>query len=167
MESVAAQIEAARPLIEAGLSRHELQRAMPPGAARNAVDCALWDLEAKRPARRSEPARPRDAPQPLTTAFTISLGEPDVMAAQARERRPRALLKVKVGTPTMRAGSAPSAPPPPTRDHSRRQRRLAREHWNITCALQRSRYCPGRTAAAGGQGRDACRYRSPDSRLRR
>lgn len=47
MESVAAQIEAAKPLIEAGLTRKELQRAMPPGAARNVVDCALWDLEAK------------------------------------------------------------------------------------------------------------------------
>src|SRR3954469_13534521 len=47
IESVLAQIESARPLIEEGISRAELLHAMPPGAARNAVDCALWDLEAK------------------------------------------------------------------------------------------------------------------------
>ena len=47
MESVQAQIEAARPLIESGISREDLLSAMAPGAARNAVDCALWDLESK------------------------------------------------------------------------------------------------------------------------
>jgi L-Ala-D/L-Glu epimerase len=98
MESVAAQIEAARPLIEAGLTRQELQRAMPPGAARNAVDCALWDLDAKRSGNPVINSLGLTKPQPLTTAFTISLGEPDVMAAQARANANRALLKVKVGT---------------------------------------------------------------------
>ncbi len=98
MESVAAQIEAARPLLEAGLTRLELQRAMPPGAARNAVDCALWDLEAKQTGTPVGARLGLRAPQPLTTAFTISLGEPDVMAAQARANAARALLKVKVGT---------------------------------------------------------------------
>ncbi|KQV27808.1 mandelate racemase [Rhizobium sp. Root1203] len=98
MESVAAQIEAARPLLEAGLTRLELQRAMPPGAARNAVDCALWDLEAKLTGTPVAARLGLSAPQPLTTAFTISLGEPDVMAAQARANATRALLKVKVGT---------------------------------------------------------------------
>ncbi|KQV81671.1 N-acetyl-D-Glu racemase DgcA [Rhizobium sp. Root1220] len=97
-ESVAAQLEAVRPLIEAGLSRDDLQRAMPPGAARNAVDCALWDVEAKR-TEISAAARLHLAElRPLTTAFTISLGEPDAMAAQARANAGRALLKVKVGT---------------------------------------------------------------------
>ena len=48
VEAVAAAIEAMRPQIEAGLSREALQTLMPPGAARNAVDCALWDLDAKR-----------------------------------------------------------------------------------------------------------------------
>jgi len=98
MESVAAQIEAVRPLIEAGLTRQELQRAMPPGAARNAVDCALWDLDAKRSGNPVINSLGLTNPQPLTTAFTISLGEPDVMAAQARANADRALLKVKVGT---------------------------------------------------------------------
>ncbi|RDJ12176.1 N-acetyl-D-Glu racemase DgcA [Rhizobium grahamii] len=98
MESVAAQIEAARPLIEAGLTRLELQRAMQPGAARNAVDCALWDLEAKSSGNTVIKSLGLVKPQPLTTAFTISLGEPDVMADQARANAGRALLKVKVGT---------------------------------------------------------------------
>src|SRR3569832_406929 len=51
VESVSAAIEALRPRIEAGLTREALQAAMPPGAARNALDCAYWDLEAKRAGR--------------------------------------------------------------------------------------------------------------------
>ena len=98
MESVFAQIEAARPLIEAGISRSDLLSAMQPGAARNAVDCALWDLEAKQTGDSVAARLGLSAPQPLTTAYTISLGEPEVMAAQAREHAGRALLKVKVGT---------------------------------------------------------------------
>ncbi|MGO6672376.1 N-acetyl-D-Glu racemase DgcA [Rhizobium leguminosarum] len=98
MESVFAQIEAARPLIEAGISRRDLLSAMPPGAARNAVDCALWDLEAKQTGDSVAARLGIAAPQPLTTAYTISLGEPEVMAAQAREHAGRTLLKVKVGT---------------------------------------------------------------------
>ena len=98
VESVLAEIEATRPAIEAGLSREELGRTMRAGAARNAVDCALWDLEAK---RAGEPAwtRINDAePQPQVTAYTISLGEPEAMAAQTAQHAHRALLKVKVGT---------------------------------------------------------------------
>jgi L-alanine-DL-glutamate epimerase-like enolase superfamily enzyme len=98
MESVAAQIEAARPLIEQGISAEDLLRAMPPGAARNAVDCAIWDLEAKLGGRTVAERLGLSSPQPLTTAYTISLGEPEVMAAQARENSARTLLKVKVGT---------------------------------------------------------------------
>ncbi|TAU68606.1 dipeptide epimerase [Rhizobium ruizarguesonis] len=98
MQSVFAQIEAARPLIEAGISRHDLLSAMPPGAARNAVDCALWNLEAKQTGDSVATRLGLAALKPLTTAYTISLGEPEVMAAQAREHAGRALLKVKVGT---------------------------------------------------------------------
>ncbi|MGO8123784.1 N-acetyl-D-Glu racemase DgcA [Rhizobium ruizarguesonis] len=98
MQSVFAQIEAARPLIEAGISRHDLLSAMPPGAARNAVDCALCDLEAKQTGDSVATRLGLAALKPLTTAYTISLGEPEVMAAQAREHAGRALLKVKVGT---------------------------------------------------------------------
>jgi len=98
MESVQAQIEAARPLIESGISRDDLLSAMSPGAARNAVDCALWDLESKLSGTSVASRIGLTAPKPLTTAYTISLGEPDVMAAQAGEHAGRALLKVKVGT---------------------------------------------------------------------
>ncbi|MBY3593745.1 dipeptide epimerase [Rhizobium bangladeshense] len=98
MESVFAQIVAARPLVESGISRDDLLSAMPPGAARNAVDCALWDLEAKRTGQAVAARLGLTALKPLTTAYTISLGEPEVMAAQAREHADRALLKVKVGT---------------------------------------------------------------------
>lgn len=97
-ESVMAQIEAARPLIEDGISRAGLLHAMPPGAARNAVDCALWDLEAKLSGRSVADRLDLRKLKSLTTAYTISLGEPDVMAAQAREHSQRPLLKVKVGT---------------------------------------------------------------------
>ncbi|TCU11852.1 N-acetyl-D-Glu racemase DgcA [Rhizobium sullae] len=98
MEGVAAQIEAARPLIEAGISGEDLLSAMPPGAARNAVDCAIWDLEAKRGGKSVAERIGLASPKPLTTAYTISLGEPEIMAAQARAYAARALLKVKVGT---------------------------------------------------------------------
>jgi len=98
MESVEAQIEAARPLIEAGISRDDLLAAMAPGAARNAVDCALWDIESKLSGTSVATRIGLMAPKPLTTAYTISLGEPEVMAAQAGEHAGRALLKVKVGT---------------------------------------------------------------------
>ncbi|MBY5801355.1 N-acetyl-D-Glu racemase DgcA [Rhizobium leguminosarum] len=98
MEGAFAQIEAARPLIEAGISRSDLLAAMPPGAARNAVDCALWDLEAKRTGDSVAARLGLADLKPLTTAYTISLGAPEVMAAQAREHAGRALLKVKVGT---------------------------------------------------------------------
>ncbi|MBB3464653.1 N-acetyl-D-Glu racemase DgcA [Rhizobium sp. BK377] len=97
-ESVMAHIEAARPLIEDGISRAALLHAMPPGAARNAVDCALWDLETKLSGRSVADRLDLRKLKPLTTAYTISLGEPDVMAAQAREHAQRPLLKVKVGT---------------------------------------------------------------------
>src|SRR5690606_24007480 len=69
---------------------------MPPGAARNAVDCALWDLEAKLTGI-SVAKRLELAPTALETAFTLSLASPDAMAAQARDNAGRPLLKVKIG----------------------------------------------------------------------
>jgi L-alanine-DL-glutamate epimerase-like enolase superfamily enzyme len=95
--SVMAAIEALRPQLAAGLSREALQDAMPPGAARNALDCALWDLEAKRASRPIHEIAGLPAPQPLTTAFTISIGTPDDMAKAAAKAASRALLKVKLG----------------------------------------------------------------------
>jgi len=97
IESVTAQIEAMRPRLTAGLTRTGLQEAMPPGAARNALDCAFWDLEAKRTGRPVHELAGLPAPRPLTTAYTISLGSPEAMAEATAKAASRALLKIKLG----------------------------------------------------------------------
>ncbi|ANK72566.1 N-acetyl-D-Glu racemase DgcA [Ensifer adhaerens] len=98
IDTVLAEIAAIRHHIEAGLSRADLQRAMKPGAARNAVDCALWDLEAKQKNKSAHVLAGISSPEALTTAYTLSLAEPDAMREQAAKYAHRALLKVKVGT---------------------------------------------------------------------
>ena len=98
VESVLSAIETVRLLIEEGMTRTDLQKAMKAGAARNAVDCALWDLEAKRSGSSAAALAGIAGPTPLTTAYTLSLGEPEEMRAQAEKHGHRALLKVKVGT---------------------------------------------------------------------
>lgn len=97
IDNVTAAIEAMRGPLAAGLDRIGLQQAMPPGAARNALDCAFWDLEAKRSGRRVHELAGLPAPQPLTTAFTISLADPQAMAAAAARAAHRPLLKIKLG----------------------------------------------------------------------
>ena len=97
VENVSDALEAIRPLLAAGLTRQTLQSAMPPGAARNALDCAFWDLEAKRSGRPVHELAGLPAPRPRTTAFTISLGTPAAMAAVAAASAGRALLKIKLG----------------------------------------------------------------------
>jgi L-alanine-DL-glutamate epimerase-like enolase superfamily enzyme len=82
-----------------GLDRMHLQGAMPPGAARNALDCAFWDLEAKRAGKPAYELAALPVPHPLTTAYTISLGAPDTMAAAAQAASARKLLKIKLGAP--------------------------------------------------------------------
>jgi L-alanine-DL-glutamate epimerase-like enolase superfamily enzyme len=82
-----------------GLDRAGLQAAMRPGAARNALDCAFWDLEAKRSGRPVHALAGRPAPKPLTTAFTLSFGPPQAMAEAAAAAAARPLLKVKLGGP--------------------------------------------------------------------
>ncbi|YCI03791.1 dipeptide epimerase [Ensifer sp. D2-11] len=98
VESVLSAIETVRPLIEEDMTRTDLQTAMKAGAARNAVDCALWDLEAKRSGSSAAALAGIAGPTPLTTAYTLSLAEPEEMRAQAGKHAHRALLKVKVGT---------------------------------------------------------------------
>jgi L-alanine-DL-glutamate epimerase-like enolase superfamily enzyme len=98
IEGVTAALEAMRPQIQQGLDRHALQHAMPAGAARNALDCALWDLAAKRAGRPAYDLAGLPAPGPVTTAYTISLAEPTVMAQAAERAAHRALLKIKLGT---------------------------------------------------------------------
>jgi L-alanine-DL-glutamate epimerase-like enolase superfamily enzyme len=99
VDSVLAEIEEARGFIEAGRERGKLQAKMRPGAARNAVDCALWDLEAKRTGRRAYQIAGRERLDPVKTAFTISLGPPEIMAEQAAANATRPLLKLKIGGP--------------------------------------------------------------------
>jgi len=79
------------------LSREALQRLLPAGAARNALDCALLDLEAKTGGQRAWELLGRPAPRACTTAFTISLGTPDAMAAATAKAASRPLLKIKLG----------------------------------------------------------------------
>lgn len=97
VEAVAAAVAAMAGALTRGLDRDRLQQAMPPGAARNALDCALWDLEAKRSRRPAYALAGLPAPRPLTTAYTISLQTPQAMAAAARAAAHRPLLKVKLG----------------------------------------------------------------------
>ena len=96
VEGVCALIESLAPEIAAGLDRAALQTRLPAGAARNALDCAFWDLEAKTsgiPAFRSAGV---PAPRPLITAFTLSLDTPEAMARAAVAAK-RPLLKLKFG----------------------------------------------------------------------
>jgi L-Ala-D/L-Glu epimerase len=95
-DGVVAAIEAMRPVL-GGLDRAALQKAMPAGAARNALDCAFWDLTAKQTGRRVFDLAGLGAPKPLVTAYTISLAAPEAMAAAAERAAARPLLKVKLG----------------------------------------------------------------------
>jgi L-alanine-DL-glutamate epimerase-like enolase superfamily enzyme len=99
VEGVAAAIEAVRAPLEGGLSREALQGLMPAGAARNAVDCALWDLDAKRSGIRAHVTAGVDRLRPATTAYTISLDSPGAMAEAAANAADRPILKVKFGAP--------------------------------------------------------------------
>ena len=98
IEGVMADIQAVSDVISNGLDRQELQHIMKPGAARNAVDCALWDLEAKLSGKTVASTLLTTALKPIVTAYTISLGDADTMAAKAAENAARPLLKIKTGT---------------------------------------------------------------------
>jgi L-alanine-DL-glutamate epimerase-like enolase superfamily enzyme len=95
LDNVRAQIEALDPAI----NRQALQSALPPGAARNAVDCALWDLEAKLAGQRVWALAGVPAPSPVVTAFTLSLAPAEDMRAAAAANAHRPILKIKLGTP--------------------------------------------------------------------
>lgn len=86
-----------RDAFRAGLDRQTLQSRLRAGAARNALDCALWDLEAKMVKKRMWELIGRPEPKPLTTAYTISLGTPDSMAEATAKAAHRPLLKIKLG----------------------------------------------------------------------
>ncbi len=96
VEGVIAAIEGCRAALAAGLDRAGLALLLPSGAARNALDCALWDLEAKRSGTPAATLAGLPALHAVPTAFTISLGAPDIMARQAKAAA-YPILKLKLG----------------------------------------------------------------------
>ncbi len=96
VESVAAAIESFRAAIESGAGRAELQGLLPAGAARNALDCALWDLEAKTSGVPAFQLASLHAIAPCVTAYTLSVGTPEEMARAAQAAAGRPVLKVKL-----------------------------------------------------------------------
>jgi L-Ala-D/L-Glu epimerase len=96
-EATLAALQAMQEPLSKGLDRAALQAALPAGAARNALDCALLDLEAKSRNQRAWTLLGRRAPRACTTAFTISLGTPKTMAAATAKAAHRPLLKIKLG----------------------------------------------------------------------
>ena len=105
VESVVESIEGLRGDLERGMGREALAGAVGPGAARNAIDCALWDLEAKRSGCRAWAVagaavaagmRPGTPPAPVVTAYTLGIDEPDAMREAAARHAARPLLKVKL-----------------------------------------------------------------------
>jgi L-Ala-D/L-Glu epimerase len=95
IDSVRAQIGS----VPVGTTRDVLQSALPPGAARNALDSALWDLEAKRAGQRVWDLAGLPRPQSVNTAFTLSLAPPEEMRMAAIRNAHRPILKIKLGTP--------------------------------------------------------------------
>ena len=96
-EATLAALRAMQEPVLRGLDRQALQTTMPPGAARNALDCALWDLEAKTSGQRVWNLLGRPAPIACITAYTISLASPEAMAAATAKAAHRPLLKIKLG----------------------------------------------------------------------
>jgi L-Ala-D/L-Glu epimerase len=90
------QLESVRSQVEAGMDRGGLQRLLPAGGARNAIDCALWDLEAKLERRPVWQIAGLDAPLPLLTTFTVSANTPDKMAVAALAFADARAIKLKL-----------------------------------------------------------------------
>jgi L-alanine-DL-glutamate epimerase-like enolase superfamily enzyme len=97
-EAALTALRAMQEAVAGGLDREGLQTAMPAGAARNALDCAFVDIEAKRLGKRAWELLDRPAPRACTTAYTISLGSPETMAAATAKAAHRPLLKIKLGS---------------------------------------------------------------------
>jgi len=96
-DAILATLEALRPDIENGtLDRSRVQAVLPAGAARNALDCALWDLDTKRLNKRAWELAGLPAPGPVDTAYTLSVDTPERMADVARAHAYRPLLKLKL-----------------------------------------------------------------------
>ena len=156
-EATLAALKAMREPLRRGLDRQALQAAMPAGAARNALDCALLDLEAKTAGLRVWDLLGRPAPRACTTAYTISLGTPEAMAAATAKAAHRPLLKIKLG------GDGDGARIAAVRKAAPESELIvdANEAWtpdnleqNLAACAEARRH-PGRAAAAGRPGRGA------------
>lgn len=97
VDSVRKQVTAIGPKLMAGMDRTGLQTAMPAGAARNGLDCAFWDWEAKASGKRVWELAGLPQPHPEVTVFTLSMEDPEVMQAKAAENAHRPVLKIKLG----------------------------------------------------------------------
>lgn len=97
IDSVLAEVAALDTAIADGLTRQELQTRMKPGAARNAIDCAFWDLTAKQAGKPVHELAGLPVPGPVETAYTLSLAPPEQLVEDARAAAHRPLLKVKLG----------------------------------------------------------------------
>lgn len=95
-DGLLAQLESVRNRLRPGLSREELQGLLPAGGARNALDCALWDLEAKRLRKRAWQLAGIDSVVPLRTAYTLGIDTPERMSQAARAALQYSLLKLKL-----------------------------------------------------------------------
>jgi L-alanine-DL-glutamate epimerase-like enolase superfamily enzyme len=95
-DSMVRDIESVRTAIEAGASRHDLQTLLPPGGARNALDCAMWELDAKRAGKPVWQLAGLPTPKPLLTTFTVGAGTPEEMAATAKSYVGARAVKVKL-----------------------------------------------------------------------
>jgi len=94
--SIVRQIQDVRTRIEEGIDRAELQKLLPMGGARNALDCAFWDLEAQEKAQPAWKLAGFSSVRPLLTTFTVGAGSPDVMAADARAYQQAKAIKIKL-----------------------------------------------------------------------
>jgi L-Ala-D/L-Glu epimerase len=94
--SMIAEIETVRSYIERGVTREELRGLLPPGGARNALDCAMWDLESKQMSKTVSALAGLDTPKPLLTTFTVSVDTPSAMAVRARAFRQAKAIKIKL-----------------------------------------------------------------------
>jgi L-Ala-D/L-Glu epimerase len=94
-ETMTAQLEAIRGEVESGATRVDIQTLLPPGGARNALDCAMWDVECKKSGKTIFELT-GITPTPLTTVATVGIGTPDEMAAQAQRFAIYPHLKIKL-----------------------------------------------------------------------
>ncbi len=97
IDSVVAALDAMKGAVVSGLNRETLQHAMPPGAVRNALDCAFWDIDAKRAYRSVAELSGLGAATPVVTALTLALDTPEKTAELAAANRTRPLLKIVLG----------------------------------------------------------------------